>query len=287
MITRWETIADRVADRLKLPKEVVREALTDMAQKTIDHAKHPTVMETDIFGIGCIQARYGKMLTRVPHLQTKIFYRNQYAERYEKEGTDVATIKAGELRDEVAEMGRDIERIQGLIDQKKDIKDAGGRKGYIETELVGYTVEVKKKTIISDEMCGPMTKLRSESGKGLKVRKRRAPAKLTLSGKMVKRRPTNKLRRYLKRRQAVFFLRPILDRLDTVGFTTEQAAQLKEVFVDCHYLLYEKGFLISRTREILGDSYQTTDLKAYRKLCNEVLDKDSRLIIRDVSEFYK
>jgi hypothetical protein len=131
MITRWEEICRKVADRLELEYDQVIEIVQDMAQKTSDHASHPTVMETDLLGIGSLQARYGKLQARqklMPHISRN---KKKWMKMHEESGLSKAEKAKEKLSKEISLIERDELVFCALLRQKEDIYKAGGRLKYI------------------------------------------------------------------------------------------------------------------------------------------------------------
>jgi hypothetical protein len=151
MITRWETIAERTAERLKLPVEQVKEIILDMAKKTAAHASHPTVMETDLLGIGVLKTRMGKLQARLIALPRIIGNRKRLVKKYTEFGN---TTKVEQLLNDIKLMEKDILVFTEILALKQDIYEVYGRNNYM-TNLLGSpqakdVVPVKKKIILSD-----------------------------------------------------------------------------------------------------------------------------------------
>ncbi len=135
MITRWTEIAKRAAEKLGVTQSQVKAAMEDYAKKIAEHASHPTVLETDLLGIGTLECRYGKLIKRVEHLKGIIRVRERLRDGPESRGKP----RIQEIRDRhdgaIASMRRDIEVFEEFIAQKHDIYTAFGRARYIKETM--------------------------------------------------------------------------------------------------------------------------------------------------------
>lgn len=143
MITRWDEISDRTADKLGLPREMVRAAILDMATKTAEHASHPTVLETDLLGIGTLESRYGKLIKRVQALKTGIAVKEKYLNRYRSRGLPSNKAPAEKLERDIEIYLKDIEVFEEFIEQKNAIYNSRGRHNYVHGLLEANNLEVK------------------------------------------------------------------------------------------------------------------------------------------------
>jgi len=132
MISRWEDVAVRVADRLNMPVQDVIYYITEMAERTRSHAIHPKVMETDLFGLGYLQARYGKLQQAISKLKYVKAHRTKYRDKAAEAAMPELLEKWQKKLDQT---DLDIETFAKFIDIKEAMYKAGGKVVYIKNVL--------------------------------------------------------------------------------------------------------------------------------------------------------
>lgn len=130
MITRWEEIADRAADRLGLPKEDVRKAVAEMAKCTQNHAMHPLLMETDIFGIGYLTVKFNRIKPSTARLRRVRAIRERFMAACLERNTPKELEKAEEHKKTIALIDRDLLMLEEFTSLKNDIYRSYGRKRF-------------------------------------------------------------------------------------------------------------------------------------------------------------
>lgn len=115
MITRWEEVVEKTAKDMKISYKTVEAEVLRMAQFTQDHLTHPKLMETDLFGIGALAARYGKLRRAIPVLKLRRDYQQRRGDKYLSEGI---MDRAAECQAKVDAFNRDIEQFQKFLDDK-------------------------------------------------------------------------------------------------------------------------------------------------------------------------
>jgi hypothetical protein len=173
VITRWEEIVERAAKNLGVPYEQVRDVVLEMASNTEKHLIHPSLMETDLLGIGHLEIRYGKAQKRIPYLRRIINVKKMYADRCRQRAYPEDLIKAEMFDADIAVIERDIDFLTGILELKQDIYDNFGRIKYLKQLMGDYLrtadlIKRKKKIYIS-----PLsTRIgRKKGAKDTKVRK--------------------------------------------------------------------------------------------------------------------
>jgi hypothetical protein len=143
MITRWQDISKRVANKLGVSEAAVKAALEDMAKKIAAHASHPSVMETDLFGVGTLKCTYGKLIKRVESLKRIIRVRERFRDGPARRGKTVPQEVRDRHNDFIIMVQKDIETFNEFIAQKNDIYLAKGRARYIKATLEGNELSRK------------------------------------------------------------------------------------------------------------------------------------------------
>lgn len=127
MISRWEDIAKRVALNLNLDEAVVFDWITQMCRATLNHARHPEVMETEFIGLGYIQARFTRILPTKKYLQDLLRIKRKYLYRYSENPIKFEK-QIDRYSQEIMVIERDIASLSRFLDQKREIYDSGGKK---------------------------------------------------------------------------------------------------------------------------------------------------------------
>lgn len=124
MITRWQEVSKQVADSLGLDPDKVKKRIQQLAKVTEEHLNDPTVMETDVFGIGTFCARYGRIKRSIAFKKARLRIKLKYR--------DLAKIRGESLKMEI--INKSIFKLQSQIDVLEEflrlkgvIYDSGGR----------------------------------------------------------------------------------------------------------------------------------------------------------------
>lgn len=129
MISRWEDVAKRVASNLQLDESVVFDWITQMCRATLNHARHPEVMETEFIGLGYIQARFTRILPTKKYLQDLLRIKRKYLNKYSENPIKFSK-QIDRYSQEIMVIERDIASLSRFLDQKREIYDSGGKKLY-------------------------------------------------------------------------------------------------------------------------------------------------------------
>lgn len=185
MITRWQEIAKRTAIALDLPNDVVEEAILSMAEKTIEHLINPKVIETDCFGIGVLETRFGKLQKRIEVLHRIIKIKQMYVDKYILMGTEQALEKKEKYLKDIAVIEKNILTFEEFLRIKEEVYKKGGRQKWTK-EIMDETGlrrtqfgPILKKIKLSETYQGPGRKKRKkkevvDDGKPKRQKKRRA-----------------------------------------------------------------------------------------------------------------
>lgn len=127
MISRWEDVAARVAIKLQLDEVIVLEWINQMCSATLEHARHPEVMETEFIGLGYLQAKLSRIVPTKKYYQDLIRIKKRYISKYSKDPVKFAKSLA-KYQEDVAILERDVAALSRFLDQKREIYDSGGKK---------------------------------------------------------------------------------------------------------------------------------------------------------------
>lgn len=131
MITRWEEISDRVADKLGLGRDEVRDAVLKMAKQTQAHAMHPDLMETDVFGIGYLTVKFNRIKPSAYRLKRVRAIRERFMQACLDRGTEKELEKAMAHRESIRLIDKDLEMLEEFLAEKDAIYKSYGRKKYV------------------------------------------------------------------------------------------------------------------------------------------------------------
>lgn len=69
MISTWETVAKKVAEKLGIEESLVKEHILEIARNTIKHLENPDVLEYEVFGIFYLVASHPKINKSIKKVQ--------------------------------------------------------------------------------------------------------------------------------------------------------------------------------------------------------------------------
>lgn len=128
MISRWQDVARKAAEKLGVDEESYLQYIEDWGQAIQSHASKPKVMQTDMFGVGYLKASYGKIKKELDTLRVKLGIRQRRLARYADRDLSVQQ----PMIDLIMNVEADIQTLERFVEEKYNTLEAGITKRELE-----------------------------------------------------------------------------------------------------------------------------------------------------------
>ena len=120
MVSRWQDVAKKAAEKLGVDPDTYTQYIEDWGKIIQSHASKPTVMETDVFGVGYFKASFGKITKELQTLRVKLDIRQRRLKRYENRDVDLEPMKKL-----ISNVEEDIQILETFLGEKDTIAKEG------------------------------------------------------------------------------------------------------------------------------------------------------------------